>query len=69
MKLRNKDFRIEKINIAKETTDDVIREIVKKRKRSHQLSKEQLKKIQEKKLKLKADLEENQRKIDQKKSK
>ena len=54
-----KDFRAEKINIAKETTDSIIKEIVKKRKRLHQWSKKQLKKIQEKKLKRMADLEEN----------
>ena len=64
-----KDFRIEKVDIAKETTDDVVKEIVKKRKRSHQRSEKQLKKIQEKKLKLMADLEENFKKIDQIKSK
>ena len=57
-----KDFRVEKIDIAKETTDDVVKEIVKKRKRLHQQSKKQLKKIQEKKLKLMADLEENKKK-------
>ena len=51
------------------TMDDVEKEIVKKRKRSHQRSKKRLKKIQEKKLKLMADYEENQRKIDQIKSK
>ena len=65
-----KNFRVEKINIAKETMDgSTAKEIVQKRKRSHQRSKKQLKKIQEKKLKLMADLEENQRKIDQIKSK
>ena len=65
-----KDFRVEKIDIAKETTDGgTSKEIVQKRKRSHQQSKKQLKKIQEKKLNLMADLKENQRKINQIKSK
>ena len=54
-----KDFHVEKIDIAKETTDDIVKQIVKKGKRLHQRSKKQLKKIQEKKLKLMADLEEN----------
>ena len=57
-----KDFQVEKIDISKERTDGTIKEIVKKRKRSHQRSKKQLKKIQEKKLKLMADLEENKKK-------
>ena len=43
--------------------DGTVKEIVKKRKRSHQRSKKQLKKIQEKKLRLMADLEENHKKI------
>ena len=38
--------------------DGTVKEIVTKRKRSHQQNKGQLKKIQEKKLKLMADLEE-----------
>ena len=42
--------------------DCTIKEILKKRKRSHQRSEKQLKKIQEKKLKLIADLEENLKK-------
>ena len=58
-----KDFQVEKIDISKETTDGTVKEIVKKRKRSHQRSKKQLKKIQEKKLKLMAYLEENHKKI------
>ena len=58
-----KDFQVEKIDISKERTDGTIKEIVKKRKRSHQRSKKQSKKIQEKKLKLMADLEENHKKI------
>ena len=56
-----KDFCIEQINISKETMDNTVKEIVKKRKRSHQQSEKQLKKIQEKKLKLMADLEENKK--------
>ena len=60
---KKKDFHVEKIDTTKETTDGTIKEIVKKRKRSHQRSEKQLKKIQEKKLKLMADLEENQKKI------
>ena len=55
-----KDFCVEKIDIAKETMDgSTAKEIVQKRKRLHQWSKKQLKKSQEKKLKLMADLEEN----------
>ena len=57
-----KDFHIEKIDTSKQTTDSTIKEIVKKRKRSHQRNEKQLKKIQEKKLKLMADLEENKKK-------
>ena len=57
-----KDFRIEQINISKETMDNTVKEIVKKRKRSHRQSEKQLKKIQEKNLKLMADLEENKNK-------
>ena len=38
--------------------DGTVKEIVTKRKRSHQQNEGQLKKIQEKKLKLMADLEE-----------
>ena len=57
-----KDFRFEKSDIAKETRDGTIKEIVKERKRSHQRSKKQLKIIQEKKLKLIADLEQNKKK-------
>ena len=60
-----KDFQVEKIDISKETMDGTVKEIVKKRKRSHQRSKKQLKKIQEKKLRLMADLEENHKKIKQ----
>ena len=71
MKLKKKkDFHVEKIDTTKETTDGTVKEIVKKRKRSHQRSKKQLTKIQEKKLKLMADLEEKKkRKKDQIKSK
>ena len=57
-----KDFHFEKIDTSKETTDNTIKEIVKKRKRSHQRSEKQLKKIQEKKLELMVDLEENKKK-------
>ena len=64
-----KDFRFEKSDIAKETRDGTIKEIVKKRKRLHQWSEKQLKKNSRKKLKLMADLEENKKKIDQIKSK
>ena len=47
-----KNFCVEKIDIAKETTDGgTAKEIVKKRKRSHQRSEKQFKKIQEKKTK------------------
>ena len=42
--------------------DGTVKEIVKKRKRSHQQSERQLKKIQDKKLKLMADLEEKKKK-------
>ena len=42
--------------------DGIVKETVKKRKRSHQRSKKQLKIIQEKKLKLIADLEQNKKK-------
>ena len=45
-----KDFHVEKIDTSKETTDGTVKEIVKKKRgRSHQQSKNQLKKIQEKK--------------------
>ena len=64
-----KDFHFEKSDIAKETRDGTIKEIVKKRKRLHQWSEKQLKKNSRKKLKLMADLEENKKKIDQIKSK
>ena len=46
-----KDLHVEKTDTTKETMDSTIKEIVKKRKRSHQRSKKQLKKIQEKKTK------------------
>ena len=58
-----KDFHIEKIHIAKETTDDTVKEIVRNRKRSHQQSEKQLEKIKKnQKLKLMTDLEENLKK-------
>ena len=53
-----KDFHVEKLDTSKETMDGTVKEIVTKRKRSHQQNEGQLKKIQEKKLKLMADLEE-----------
>ena len=46
-----KDFHVQKIDTSKDTMDGTIKEIVKKRKRLHQPSKKQLKKIQENKTK------------------